>query len=84
MGVAVDLVVFPSHSGETLNSIDVRVQDFEIFDHVPSSTWKKFITCNIPPAQREMDRPMINLNLLTVKPVTDLAASELVIRVSIR
>ncbi|KAJ4402071.1 autophagy- protein 2 [Didymella pomorum] len=83
MGVAVDLVVFPPDSGETLNSIDVRVQDFEIFDHVPTSTWKKFITCIIPPAQRELDRPMINLNLLTVKPVTDLAASELVIRVAV-
>ncbi|KZM27361.1 autophagy [Ascochyta rabiei] len=83
MGVAVDLVVFPPDSGETLNSIDVRVQDFEIFDHVPTSTWKKFITCVIPPSQRELDRPMINLNLLTVKPITDLAASELVIRVSV-
>ncbi|KAF3041656.1 autophagy- protein 2 [Didymella heteroderae] len=83
MGVAVDLIVFPPDSGETLNSIDVRVQDFEIFDHVPTSTWKKFITCIIPPAQRELDRPMINLNLLTVKPVTDLAASELVIRVAV-
>ncbi|KAF1926173.1 uncharacterized protein M421DRAFT_47750, partial [Didymella exigua CBS 183.55] len=83
MGVAVDLVVYPPDSGETLNSIDVRVQDFEIFDHVPTSTWKKFITCIIPPTQRELDRPMINLNLLTVKPVTDLAASELVIRVAI-
>lgn len=82
MGIAVDLVVFPPDSGETLNSIDVRIQDFEIFDHVPTSTWKKFITCVIPPAQRELDRPMVNLNLLTVKPVTDLAASELVIRAS--
>ncbi|KAJ8110632.1 hypothetical protein OPT61_g6571 [Boeremia exigua] len=83
MGVAVDLVVFPPNSGETLNSIDVRVRDFEIFDHVPTSTWKKFVTCNVAPAQRELDRPMINLNLLTVKPVTDLAASELVIRVAV-
>ncbi|KAF1356038.1 hypothetical protein EJ07DRAFT_158020 [Lizonia empirigonia] len=83
MGVAVDLVAFPPDSGETLNSIDVRIQDFEIFDHVPTSTWKKFITCVIPPSERELDRPMVNLNLLTVKPVTDLAASELVIKVSI-
>jgi autophagy-related protein 2 len=81
MGIAVDLVVYPPNSGETLNSIDVRVRDFEIFDHVPTSTWKKFITCNIAPTDREADRPMVNLNLLTVKPVTDLAASELVIRV---
>jgi autophagy-related protein 2 len=82
MGVAVDLIVFPPGTGETLNSVDVRVQDFEIFDHVPTSTWKKFITCAIEPSRREMDRPMINLGLLTVKPVTDLAASELVIKVS--
>lgn len=81
-GVAVDMVVYPPDSGETLNSIDVRVQNLEIFDHVPTSTWKKFITCNIAPALRELDRPMINLNLLTVKPVTDLAASELVIKAS--
>lgn len=83
MGVAVDLVVYPPDTGETVNSVDVRVQDFEIYDHVPSSTWKKFVTCLIEPSQREMNRPMIDLELLTVKPVTDLAASELVIRVTV-
>lgn len=84
MGVAVDLIVFPPNSGETINSIDVRVQDLEVFDHVPTSTWKKFVTCAIEPSARELKRPMINLQLLTVKPVTDLAASELVIKVGYR
>ncbi|KAL6705960.1 autophagy-related protein 2 [Coniothyrium glycines] len=83
MGVAVDLVVFPPNTGETINSIDVRVRDLEIFDHVPTSTWKKFITCAIDPNERELYRPMVNLQLLTVKPVTDLAASELVIKVTL-
>lgn len=83
MGVAVDLIVFPPDSGETINSIDVRVRDFEIFDHVPTSTWRKFVTCVIEPNAREMNKPMINLELVTVKPVTELAASELVIRVSV-
>ncbi|KAF2033178.1 hypothetical protein EK21DRAFT_109311 [Setomelanomma holmii] len=83
MGVAVDLVVFPPDSGETINSIDVRVRDFEIFDHVPTSTWKKFVTCLVEPSSRELNKPMINLDLLTVKPVTELAASELVIKVSV-
>ncbi|KAH7086512.1 hypothetical protein FB567DRAFT_593446 [Paraphoma chrysanthemicola] len=83
MGVAVDLIVFPPDSGETINSVDVRVRDFEIFDHVPTSTWKKFVTCLIEPSARELNKPMINLDLVTVKPVTDLAASELVIKVSI-
>ncbi|KAF2796111.1 hypothetical protein K505DRAFT_373434 [Melanomma pulvis-pyrius CBS 109.77] len=82
-GVAVDLVLFPPNSGETQNSINVRLQEFEIYDHIPSSTWRKFVTSLIPPSQREMDRPMIKLELLTVKPVTELAASELVIRVTV-
>ncbi|RAR12287.1 autophagy regulatory protein [Stemphylium lycopersici] len=83
MGVAVDLIVFPPDSGETINSINVRVQDLEVFDHVPTSTWKKFVTCAIDPSVRELIRPMISLELVTVKPVTDLAASELVIKVTV-
>ncbi|KAI4953488.1 hypothetical protein J4E91_002335 [Alternaria rosae] len=82
-GVAVDLVVFPPDTGETVNSVNVRVRDLEVFDHIPSSTWRKFVTCAIDPAKRELIRPMINLELNTVKPITDLAASELVIKVTI-
>jgi autophagy-related protein 2 len=83
MGVAVDLIVFPPNSGETINSIDVRVRDFEIFDHIPTSTWRKFITCLVEPSARELNKPMVNLNLVTVKPITELAASELVIKVTV-
>ncbi|PVH94360.1 hypothetical protein DM02DRAFT_661109 [Periconia macrospinosa] len=83
MGVAVDFVVYPPDTGETLSSVDVRVQDFEIFDHVPQSAWRKFLTCTIERSQREINRPMVNLELLTVKPTEDLAASDLVIRVTI-
>jgi autophagy-related protein 2 len=83
MGVSVDFLVFPPDSGETLSSVDVRVHDFEIFDHVPGSVWNKFVTCTIERQQREINRPMINLELLTVKPTEDLAASDLVIRVSV-
>jgi autophagy-related protein 2 len=80
-GIDVDLVVYPPDTDETQSSVNVRVRDFEIFDHVPSSTWRKFATCLIEPSKREMNRPMINLELLTVKPVQDLAASEMVLRV---
>ncbi|KAF2470991.1 uncharacterized protein BDR25DRAFT_314163 [Lindgomyces ingoldianus] len=69
-GVALDLIVFPPNSGETQNSLNVRVRDFEIYDHVPSSTWRKFATSLIEPNLREMGKPMINLELLTVRPAT--------------
>lgn len=82
-GVAVDLIVFPPNTGETQSSVNMRVRDFDIYDHVPTSTWKKFVTSLIDPSQREMARPMIDLEILTVKPVTELAASELVIRATV-
>ncbi|KAL1612207.1 autophagy-related protein 2 [Paraconiothyrium brasiliense] len=81
--VAVDLVVFEPGSGETINSVDVRVQDLVVYDRVPGSTWNKFALCDVEPEKREMNRPMINIALLTVKPAPDLAATELVIEVSI-
>jgi autophagy-related protein 2 len=80
-GVSADLVVFPPGSGETQSSIDLRVRDFEIFDHVPTSTWKKFATYMHDAGEREIGTSMIHLELLTVKPIPDLAASEIVLKV---
>ncbi|KAK7186935.1 ATG C-terminal domain-containing protein [Paraphaeosphaeria sporulosa] len=81
--VAVDFVVFEPGSGETVNSVDVRIQDLVVYDRVPGSTWNKFALCDVEPEKREMNRPMVNIALLTVKPAPDLAATELVIEVSI-
>ncbi|OCK85551.1 hypothetical protein K432DRAFT_421693 [Lepidopterella palustris CBS 459.81] len=82
-GVAVDLVVFPPSEGETQSSANIRVHDFEIFDHIATSTWRKFATSQQDPKEREMGRPMITLEFLTVKPTPDLAASELVLKVTV-
>ena len=82
-GVSVDLVVFPPDSGETQSSIDVRIKDLEIFDHVPTSTWKKFATYMYDAGERESGTSMVHLEILTVRPVQDLAASELVLKVTI-
>ncbi|KAF2450787.1 hypothetical protein P171DRAFT_146540 [Karstenula rhodostoma CBS 690.94] len=81
--VSVDFVVFEPGSGETVNSVDVRIQDLVVYDRVPGSTWNKFALCDVEPEKREMNRPMVNIALLTVKPAPDLAATELVIEVSI-
>ncbi len=80
-GVSADLVVLPPGTGETQSSIDVRIMDFDIFDHVPTSTWKKFATYMRDAGERELNKPMIHLELLNVRPVADLAASEIVLRV---
>lgn len=82
-GVNVDLVKFPPGSGETDTSIDVRVNNLDVFDHVPTSTWKKFITYNQDAGERELGTSMVHLELLLVKPIADLAASEFVLKATV-
>lgn len=79
-GVSLDLVMFPPDSGETQSSIDVRVRDFEIFDHVPTSTWRKFATYMLDAGVRETGTSMLHLEILNVKPIPELAASEIVLK----
>ncbi|KAL7795978.1 hypothetical protein V8C37DRAFT_408473 [Trichoderma ceciliae] len=82
-GVNVDMVAFPAGAGETQSSIDVRVQNLDIFDHVPTSTWKKFVTYDQDKGEREMGTSMVHLELLTVKPLPELGASEIVLRATV-
>lgn len=82
-GVSLDFAVHAPGSGEVQSSVDVRLRDFEIFDNVPTSTWRKFLTYfHDEENMREMMKPMIHLELLTIRPVAELSATELSIRVS--
>ncbi|OJD21678.1 hypothetical protein ACJ73_06981 [Blastomyces percursus] len=82
-GISADLVVFPPGSGETQSSLDVRVNDLEIFDHVPSSNWRKFATYMYDAGEKESGTGMVHLEILNVKPVAELAASEIVLKATI-
>ncbi|KAK0672484.1 putative autophagy-related protein 2 [Cercophora samala] len=82
-GVNVDLVTFPPDSGETVSSVDVRVRDLVVFDHVATSTWKKFVTYDEDAGDREEGANMAHLELLNTKPVPSMPASEIVLKVSI-
>ncbi|KAL9058501.1 MAG: hypothetical protein Q9206_001900 [Seirophora lacunosa] len=82
-GISADLVVFPPGAGETQSSVDVRIQDLEIFDHVPTSTWKKFATYMQDAGKRESGSSMIHVEMLNVRPVPDLAASEIILKATI-
>lgn len=82
-GVCVDLITFPPSSGETQSSIDVRVHDLEVFDHIPTSTWRKFATYMQDAGEREKGSNMVHIEIFNVKPVSYLAASEIVLKVTI-
>lgn len=84
-GVNVDLVQFPPGTGETLSSVDVRVTNLEVFDHVPTSTWKKFATYNLDAGERELGQNMAHIQLCVVKPRPHLhlAASEISLKATV-
>ncbi|KAH8599328.1 hypothetical protein B0O99DRAFT_505027 [Bisporella sp. PMI_857] len=82
-GVCADLVVFPQGSGETQSSVDIRVRDLEIFDHIPSSTWRKFATYMQEAGERETGTSMVHIEILNVRPVPELAASEIVLKATV-
>lgn len=82
-GVSADIFAFPP-GAETQTSIDIRVNDLEIFDHVPTSTWKKFATYMHDAGPRIEGKPMVHLEICNVRPIPELLASELVIKVSLR
>ena len=82
-GVNVDLFSFPADESATESCIDVRVKNLDIYDHVPSSTWKKFATYDWEHGEREMGASMVHLEMLNVKPLADLPVSEIVLRASV-
>ncbi|KIW43833.1 uncharacterized protein PV06_04895 [Exophiala oligosperma] len=82
-GVSADFVAFPPGSGEVESSVDIRIRKLEIYDHIPTSTWKKFATYMQDAGEREVNTNMVHIELLNVKPVAELSASEMVLKISV-
>ncbi|ODV94319.1 hypothetical protein PACTADRAFT_51177 [Pachysolen tannophilus NRRL Y-2460] len=68
---------------ETINTMDIKVRDFEIIDNVPTSTWNKFVTYLRQFGDREVGVSMLHIVIDTIRPVSSLAATELALKVSI-
>ena len=82
-GISADVIVLPPDTGETQSSIDIRVNDLDIYDHVPTSTWKKFATYMHDAGERETGSSMVHIEMLTVRPDRDLLASEIVLKANV-
>ena len=81
-GISADYIVSPSDDEDIESSIDIRVRDLEIFDHVPTSTWRKFATYLKDAGEPEAGSSMVHVEIQNVKPVPTLAATEIVMKVS--
>jgi hypothetical protein len=61
----------------------LKIGDLEILDNVPTSHWNKFVTYwrGGDKRKRETASAMVDLEVVNVKPVHSLTASELVVKV---
>ncbi|GIZ42519.1 hypothetical protein CKM354_000578400 [Cercospora kikuchii] len=83
-GVSADVLVFGSESSDVVSSVDLRIKDFEIFDKVPTSTWRKFLThLESDPSAREKSKPMFHIQLDNVKTLESHSASEIILHVAV-
>lgn len=71
-----------SDNSEVLNEINVSVQDVEVIDNIPSSTWNKLLTY-LKEEPRARGSHMLSLNIKLVKPIRYLEATECILHVQL-
>jgi autophagy-related protein 2 len=84
--LGLDFELQPEEPGQSvLSTLRFKVGDLEILDNVPTSSWNKFVTYwrGGDKRRRETASAMVDLEVVNVKPVQSLSASELVIKVSV-
>jgi autophagy-related protein 2 len=84
LGVDFDLLAEPEKPGQSvISNLRLKVGDLEILDNVPTSHWNKFVTYwrGGDKRKRETASAMVDLEVVNVKPVHSLTASELVVKV---
>ncbi|CCG82755.1 Autophagy-related protein 2 [Taphrina deformans PYCC 5710] len=80
-GIDVDFSVFDSEEDRIRANTTISIHDLEIVDNVSTSTWHKFLTYDRSVGTRAENSKMAYLNIVSVKPMADLAAAELAVEV---
>jgi autophagy-related protein 2 len=83
LGVDFELLPEPTEGQSVISALRLKVGDLEILDNVPTSSWNKFVTYwyGGDKRKRETASAMVDLEVLNVKPMQTLSASELAIKV---
>ncbi|SCU99493.1 LAFA_0G24388g1_1 [Lachancea sp. 'fantastica'] len=69
-------------SADILNDIGLSVENVEVIDNLPTSTWNKLAT-HWKHEPRAKGSDMISANIMTVKPIDFLAATELILKIKL-
>lgn len=74
---------FIDDSFELVNDIRLNINNFQILDNVPTSSWNMFIGYMIENGDREIGKNMIKIDIQLIRPISQLAAIEMILNVSI-
>lgn len=77
----VELNVAINASGTVLNSVEVSVETFNIYDNLLTSSWHKLLSCG--GEKREIGTQMLKLSLVNVRPDEGVIMGEAVVRLTI-
>ncbi len=75
-GIYFDYFVYPEDSYYA-NKLYLLINEFEIVDKVPTSSWNKFLS-----AQTPVEHPMLKLKLLNVRPILSEPSLESIVNVN--
>lgn len=73
----------PDIKYEITNSIDLRIEDIDIYDNIPSSTWNKFLSYMNSLGEREIGTSMLKASITNVRPNPELCSTEAIIDISV-
>ncbi|RVD86723.1 uncharacterized protein DFL_004985 [Arthrobotrys flagrans] len=82
-GVDVDFTIFEPDGLEIQTSLDVRINEVQVTENVRTSTWRMFLTYMREAGVRERGLPMAHIHVDTLRPIPELAATELSIKVKL-
>ncbi|KAJ6264360.1 hypothetical protein Dda_0505 [Drechslerella dactyloides] len=82
-GVDVDFTIFAPDGQEVQSSVDIRVNDIRVTENVRTSTWRMFLTYMREAGARERGLPMAHIHVDTLRPIPELAATELSLKVKL-
>ncbi|KAK9447575.1 uncharacterized protein V1518DRAFT_421358 [Limtongia smithiae] len=81
-GVSLEYISY-AKTAVIADTMNLKVRDFEVFDNVPTSTWRKFATYMHSAGSREEASSMAHIEMLNVRPDPLLKTVDLVLKVNV-
>lgn len=73
----------PDATYEMINSVELRIEDVDIYDNIPSSTWNKFLSYMNSLGEKEIGTSMVKASITNVRPDPELCSTEALIDISV-